>query len=156
MASNFPAYVCINEDASLVREYTPGTAAGEQMKVGEIVQWDDANNWVERAGADPTPILGICEVDSEQARLLTASGKIPIRILNPNTIVCMASATTPVVATHVGQKYGIVRDGTTGFWLVDVSDTVNTRVIVDDVDITSGAEKWYVRFLQANLLYAGS
>ena len=156
MASSFPAYVTYGEDAgSEVQEFTPGTAAGEQMKPGEFVVWDDANNWVERGGADPTPILGISEVDSEQARVLTASGKIPIRVLKgAKAVICMCSDTTPVVATHVGQKYGIVRDGTTGFWKVDVSDTVNTRVIV--LDVETSPERWYVQPLPAQLLYGNA
>ena len=122
------------------------------MKPGEVVVWDDSNNWVERGGTDPTPILGLSEVDSEQARVLTANGKIPIRVIKGSkAVICMCSDTTPVVATHVSTKYGIVRDGTTGFWKVDTSDTSNTRIIVLDVELSP--ERWYVQFLPAQLLF---
>jgi hypothetical protein len=153
MASSFPAYVIRNEDAgSLVEEYTPGTAAGETTSPGEFVTWDNANNWVERCGADPTAILGLAEVDSEQARVLTQSGKIPIRVLNSNAIIAISSSTTPVVATHVGNEYGITRNATTGFWQLDIGKTGGSaRALVvgcqTGSDLSGVGEAFFVRML---------
>lgn len=161
MASLFPAYVTQNEDVgSEVEEFTPGTAAGEQMVVGDLATWDDANNWIERAGTNPSAIAGICEVDSEQARLLTASGKIPIRLLKSDALVCMSSTTTPVVATHVGQEYGITR-ASGGQWQVDTAKTAgDARVVVRRVELSTdiggaGMERWYVNFLAEFLSHDG-
>lgn len=151
--SDFPAYVTYNEDqGSEVEEYTPGTAAGEQMVVGDLAVWDDSNNWVERCGTDPALILGISEVDSEQARLLTTNGKIPIRVLKSNAVLCFSSATTPVEATHLFQEYGITRNAS-GRWQVDVAKTgASARVVVRRLDISEG--RWYctvlAEFLQAD------
>lgn len=151
MASNFPTYVTMKEDeGSYVQDYAPSQVAGQTCVVGDLCYWDDTNNVIRRCGADPAAITGLCEVDSEQARVLTASGRIPIRVISPTAIFCMCSTTTPVEATHVGQVYGIARNAS-GNWEVDVSDTTNTKVFVVRVDVIGTQEIWYVRFLAASL-----
>lgn len=149
--SLFPAYVTRGEDQhSRVEEFTPGTAAGEVMVVGDFGVWDDANNWLERCGADPALIAGISEVDSEQARVLTASGKIPHRLLEAGVVLCMSSVTVYVEATHRAQEYGITR-AAGGQWQVDVAKTgASARVLVIDGDAEG---RWYVTPLAANLQF---
>lgn len=145
-ATDFPAYVSYNEDVgSVVEEYTPSQVSGETMVVGDLAVWDGANDWVERAGADPTAIVGICEGDSEEGRQLTTNGKIPIRTLNSKCRLSMSSATTYVEATHRGNEYGITRSAA-GHWRVDTAKTGgDARVLVIDGDPDTNI--WTVVFL---------
>lgn len=142
MATDFPAYIASGHDHTRVEEYTPSQVAGETFVPGDFVAWDAANDWVERAGADPTLIYGFSEVDSEKARVLTENGKVPIRKLSSMCLIAMASATTPVEATHLGVEYGVVRNAS-GHWLVDVSDTTNVRIKVERLDVENGI--WFCR-----------
>lgn len=134
MASDFPAGVAANFDKTQVFEYTPSQVAGEVFIPGDFVVWDDSNNWVERAGANPTLIYGISEVDSERGRVLTPNGKVPIRNIGPGTLVRLASATTLTEATHLNQIYGITRNSN-GHWLLDTAKvTTDARFLVVRID----------------------
>lgn len=140
MASDFPAYVCAEyEHATEVHEFVPSQTAGETAaKAGEFMYYDTADQKIKRCGADPALIAGISEVASEAARVLTPNGKVPLRLLKPNALIAMCSATTPA-ETHVAVAtgYGIVRLSS-GNWAVDISDTSNPRVFVKKVDIAKG------------------
>ena len=151
-ATDFPAHVTRGEDQhSRVEEFTPDVTV--TMLVGDFGVWDDSNNWLERCGADPALIAGISEVDSVQAALLTASGKIPHRLLEAGVVLCMSSATDYVEATHRSVQYGITRS-TAGNWRVDVSKTgASERVLVLDGD--PATNKWYVTPIAANLQFDG-
>lgn len=151
MASDFPCHITAEcEHGSEVTEFVPSQTAGETAaKAGELVYYDTATQTSKRCGADPSLIAGISEVVSENARLITPDGKVPVRCLKTNGLVRMCSATTPA-ETHVGVLYGIVRL-TSGNWAVDISDTSNTRVIVRRVDIPNGA--FFVNFVAANLQF---
>lgn len=153
MASDFPAYVTSEfEHGTEVLEFTPSTAAGETAaKPGELMYYDTATQLLKRCGADPSLILGISEVVSENARVITPNGKVPLRVLKPNALVAMCSATTPA-ETHVGVStgYGIARLSS-GNWSVDTGDTSNARVFVVAVDIPKGI--FYVKFWAANLQF---
>jgi|SRR5688572_17677207 len=147
----FPAQIAYNIDnGSVVEEYTPSQVAGETFGYGDFVFL--AANVVKRCGADPAAILGISEVVSENARLLTPNGKVPIRTLNAEAVLQMCSDTIPVEATHLNVAYGIVRDAN-GIWKVDVSDVVNTRVVVVRLNVAEGI--WFVKMLAANLTNDG-
>lgn len=139
MATDFAAYVAEGHIHTRVEEYavSPSTNASDQFIPGEFVVYDTSNDWCERAGSDPTPILGLAEVKSDEAGLLTPNGKIPVRRLYPGVVIAMCSATTPVAATHEGQQYGIARLSS-GNWAVDVGDTTNKRVQVEKVDEARG------------------
>ena len=141
-ATDFAVRVAQDYEATRVVEYIPSQVVGETMIPGEFCVWDAGNAWVERAGADPTPIYGLCEVNSEAARVITENGKIPIRKLFPGVLLAMCSATQYVAATHKGVEYGIVRLAS-GHWAVDVSDTTAIRVVVEDGDVPTNV--WYVR-----------
>lgn len=160
MASDFAAYVTRGRRFGHVEEYTPSTTAGETLVTGDFGVWDDSNNWIERAAADPTAIVGICEGESEEGRVLTGNGKIPIFVLTSNVTLAMASATQYVEATHRNQTYGITRSAA-GNWRVDVSKTGgDARVLVVDGDARSlpNGEQlniWYVQVLSANLANDG-
>lgn len=153
MASDFPAYVASEyEHGTEVQPYIPSQTAGETAaKAGELMYYDTADQKIKRCGADPALIAGIAEVSSEAARVLTPDGKIPLRLIKPNALVAMCSATTPA-ETHVGVAtgYGIVRLSS-GNWAVDIGDTANGRVMVKRVDIARGI--FFVNFIAANLQF---
>ncbi len=150
-ATDFPAYVTRGEDQhSEVEEFTPDVTL--TMLVGDLGVFDTGNDWIERCGADPALIAGISEVDSVQAALLTASGKIPHRVLYPGIKLVMSSATTYVEATHRGVEYGITRSAA-GNWRVDVSKTgADARVVVVDGDAEN---RWVVSPLAEFLQFDG-
>lgn len=151
MASDFPLTVTAQvEHGSEVMEFTPSQTAGEtSAKAGELMYFDTATQTVKRCGANPALILGVAEVVSESARVLTPNGKIPIRILKPNALVRMCSATTPA-ETHrlTTLGYDITRLSS-GAWAVNTASTANPRVQVKEIDIPSGA--FFVSFFAANL-----
>lgn len=147
----FPARVAYDHNkGSYVEEYTPSQTAGETFGYGDFVKLSAAT--VLRCGADPAAILGLSEVVSESARVLTPNGKVPIRVLDPEMVLVMSSLTVPVDATHMNVAYGIARDAN-GIWQVDVSDTTNTRVTVVRLDIANG--EWYVKVLASVLTNDG-
>lgn len=154
MASDFPAHVCAgHEHGSEVHEYAVSVTAGETAaKAGELMYFDTSTQTIKRCGADPALIAGIFEAgNSDVARLLTPNNKVPLRLLNPNALVRMCSATTPSEAhVAVSTGYGIARLSN-GNWAVDIGDTSNGRVWVTKVDIPNGV--FYVHFLAANLQF---
>lgn len=144
----FPARVAYLHDSSVVEEYTPSQTSGETFGYGDFVKLSGST--VLLCAANPASILGISEVVSEAARVLTPNGKIPIRALQSRTVLCMSSTTVPVDATHLNVQYGITRDATTGIWQVDVSKTgVNARVQVVRLNIAEGL--WFVEVVAAYL-----
>lgn len=145
MASSFPMQTAYGHDKSTVEEYTPGTA-GNAFVVGDFVILNGVEARV--AGADPAAILGFSEVRSADATQLTPNGKVPVRQITPEHVLQMCSDTTPVEATHLGQNYGITKDGTTGYWKVDVSKTGGSaRVYVDRLNVAEGI--WFVKVIAA-------
>ena len=151
MASDFPATVTAQiEHGSEVLEFIPSQTAGEvAAKSGELVFFDTADQKVKRCGANPALILGVAEVVSESARVITPNGKVPIRVLKPNALVRMCSATTPLEAHRLtATGYDIVRLAS-GNWAVNIASTANPRVQVKEIDIPSGA--FFVSFFALNL-----
>jgi len=128
-------------------EYTPSQTGGETFGYGDFVKL--VANVVKLCTADPPSILGISEVVSQNARLITPNGKVPIRVLSNNAVLLMSSLTVPVEATHLNVQYGITRDAN-GNWQVDTSKTGGSaRVEVVRLDIAQGY--WYVKVIPAYL-----
>lgn len=151
MSPLFPAHVARGHDFAPVEEYTPGTGANAFV-YGDFVILNGVEARV--AGADPAAILGFSEVNSEDNKLITANGKVPVRHLSPETVLCMCSDTVPVEATHLGQQYGITKDATTGYWKVDTTKIgASARVYVERLNVAEG--KWYVKVLAANIATDG-
>ena len=147
MASNFPIEVLNHEAEDIM--YFPVTA-GQTFTVKALVFL--TSGAVTECGADPANILGIALAPASVG--LDANGSIyggtniPILVLDPDHICWMASATTPVFATHVGTAYGIEK---TTNWRVDTTDTGATRVVVTNVSLSPTQEGFYARFLATNL-----
>lgn len=138
----FPAYVAYGRDASKVEEYTPGAGANEPFLPGDLVKLSSEKAVL--CGADPASVHGISEVDSEKAKLLTANGKVPVLVLDDETVLCMCSDTVPVEATHLGNEYGVANAGN-GVWKVDTAEVTTKVVQVVRLNIPEG--RWYVKVI---------
>jgi hypothetical protein len=149
----FPATIAYDHNkGSYVEEYTPSAVTAETFGYGDFVKL--VGNVVKLCGADPATILGISEVISEKAKVLTPNGKVPVRTLNPEITLVMSSTTVPVEATHLNQQYGITRDPTSGIWQVDTAKTgASARVEVVRLNVAEGI--WYVKPLAAYLSNSG-
>ena len=154
MASAFRAYVSKGaEVGTRVVGFVPAQGASEPFIVGDFVVCSTGESGeVEVCGADPTLIAGISEISSEAHRVLTPDGRVPVRIIfGAGVEIALASATTPVRATHVGNSYGITKTGNN--WLLDVAKTTtSSRCRVVDVDVDKGI--FFVVFHQNVLQFA--
>lgn len=152
MASLFPASVAAGyEHATRVQNYTPSTDA---IVVSSLVYFDTGTQTIKLCGADPALIAGIAEGAKNTAQSasertnLHPSSKMPVRLLSTGALVALSSPTT-LSEANVGVLYGIVNVG--GVWQLDTTDTTNTRVLVERVDV--GTNTAFVRFIAANLQF---
>lgn len=154
-------FVAPSQNYPTVRGY-PVYTSGTAFSAGDLVLYDTTNNGLVRCGADPALIAGIAHQSSANASLYVPNGLVPVSILDASTPVVMALASGTPSDTLIGDAYGIARNAD-GFWEVDTSDTVATRVTIIDVfpsRATSGADPrsfgqtWVVvNFLAANLQF---
>lgn len=154
MASDFPVQLSMKHEAGYeVRYFTLDNA--HTVKPGAFVFLNTTDNEIEKCAVDPALILGIALAHGAPGLAAGAvnnskwlyEGKIPVAVLTPSIILAMCSATTPA-ASHLTDAYGIV-ELASGAWAVDVGETVNTRVVVHDIDAVNGI--FYVSPLAANL-----
>lgn len=121
----FPATPAFAADSS-IREYVEGAA--QTFKLGAAVVL--TAQLIVECGADPASILGFAQ---------HAAGK---NIPATKDLVAVASegqkfwmaAGTAYVAADIGVSFGIVKDAN-GIWVVDRTETVNTRVYLHYVDL---------------------
>lgn len=150
MATNFAPILGMKDTGYEVRLFP--VTAGQTFIAGALVYL--TSGALSECGADPTSIAGVALAPASMG-LATAGSiwggtKIPVALLSPTAIVFMASATTPVFATHVGTAYGLVKSTN---WLVDISETSTTSVVVVDVAVSPQPEGFYVRFSADHLQF---
>lgn len=149
MASTFtPCIQGTPNDYPIVRPYQ--IEAASAIVAYDLVFFDTADNLVKPCGADPALILGIA-LSTGANKTIYPGSAIPVAILNPDVLVCMASATTPAQA-HLARPFGIEKTG--NLWRVDTTEVGATRLTVIDYSPHSGdvGQEWFlVRFLAANL-----
>lgn len=156
--SSFPAYIAQEiENGTSVQEYTPD---GTDIPVtGDLVFYDVSTATVKRCGANPALIAGISEVNTtpgfrpNSAQSLTPDGKVPIRTTTSRAIWAFSCATT-LTEANVGEDYGVTRDGTTGFWQIDLSKSgSNQRFRIVRIDAVNQIA--YAVLLSANAQFGG-
>ena len=148
MASSFTPVVQPGSPQPRVAHFAPDTSA--TFVAGDLVYFDTADNLIKECGADPALILGFARC-SVADRAINPQSLIPVDIIEPGQVWLMGSATTPSDAT-LARSYGIVQ--TSGKWLVDTTDTSNTRVTTIGYSPRTGQvgpEHYAVKFLAANL-----
>lgn len=145
----FPPFLGGPEEPSQLFDFAPDGAA--TFKTGALVYYDTSTKTLKECGADPALIAGVACGDAVPGtgKFPNTTGSIQALVLSPETVVCMASAVA-ADGSHVGTAYGVVKDAS-GFWAVDTTDVVNTRVVVVREDVTNNV--YYVRFLAANLQF---
>jgi hypothetical protein len=143
MASNFPPQL-VQKESSAYIDYFPVTA-GQTFIAGALVVYSTTTNSIDECGADPTSILGIAmapaSVGLDAAGSIYGGTKIPVYVLGADTILFMASSTTPA-QSHVGDTYGLVKSTN---WLVDTSETGAPCVTVIGISNSPMQEGFYVR-----------
>ena len=119
---------------------------------------------VEEGGADPTPIVGVSmenaaskpgfEVGHSTFVIATTGrvSEVTVARANRQTIFsgrAVNGATDPVTPTqsHIDEVYGILKSSND--WVIDIAETVNTRIEIVDVDIDE--KIFFFKFLEANL-----
>lgn len=152
MASNFPIQVMGTYSPDRVR-YLPVKAA-ETFIIGAMVKLSSGE--VTECGSDPGAWTGLALAPASVG-LATAGSvfgdprgtkMIPIFVVTPLDTLFIASATTPVQATHFSVKYGVVKSTN---WLLDISETSATIFSVLDVSVTPQQEGFYVRAMASRL-----
>ena len=129
--------------------------ATQTFLVGAPLAW--ASGYLQEAGSDPTAIVGIA---AEPGHNAAASGdnRIAYWPLTGNVFeanLAQAASNTTSATTSIGTLYGIVkRSSGTVHWVVDSSDTTNTRCVIVDFAAPSVATdvnaRVLIHFLQAN------
>jgi hypothetical protein len=134
-----------NEDTDC-REFAEDASA--TYKIGACVLLA-ADEEIEECGADPAAIMGVALHDAGNHPL---PGRCLVAVASSEHATFFFSGTRDPLLSDRNQKYGLVKDAG-GNWVIDLTDTVATRVYVKDVDLTRGL--YHVTILEANRQAAG-
>jgi hypothetical protein len=108
-------------------------ASGASFPQGSLVLLNGSGQWAE-CGADPVSIGGVAATPAGNNSTgfgWNAKQEFPpgyLQVITLNQDVRFRAKYTGTLPAADGGSYGVVKDGTTGLWLVDFSDTVATRV----------------------------
>lgn len=122
----FPALPAFAADQS-GQKFTE--AASQTFKLGAAVLVDGSQNIAE-CGADPAAIKGF--VAHPAGKNIPATEDL-VWVASEGQKFWMSGTSNPVKA-NINQSYGIVKDAD-GIWIVDITDTVATRLYVHNVDL---------------------
>lgn len=150
--SAFKAYVTKNIEHTNVEEFTPDGSA--VWLSGDFVFYDTSTDTMKKCGADPALIAGLAENPSTYGAALALNGKVPVRLLNADTVIAMPSD-TDFDATKIGDTVDI-SDATGGVWKLLPASTSNPRALIIGgilaADSLDGAI-WFVQLIAANLQF---
>lgn len=123
-------------------------ASGEAWEVGSLVVLDGSEDLTE-CGTDPASILGwaLAEVAAgdlagDMAGLGIGCGVLVAR----EGVTCWMEGDNAPTKADLNQSYGVTTSG--GVWIVDGTDTTNTRVYVHEID--TDRNMYRVSILAAN------
>lgn len=139
-----PAMHAYPQDAR-VQEFD--LTAGQTFLEGAAVFLTGSPEKVSECGTDPATILGFA---LHAAAKTVIAGKVLVALAESASRFWM-STTSGLVATDQNVLYGIVKDSD-GVWVVDRTETTNTRVEVLRVDLSRTMA--LVNVLAANRQYA--
>jgi hypothetical protein len=117
-------------------------AGAQTFKLGAAVLLDGSQNIAE-CGADPAAIRGFA---AHPANLGIPTTKVLVWKAWEGQQFYMSGTSAPAKA-NIGVNYGVVKDSD-GIWTVDLTDVVNTRVHVHNVDLDRNL--YLVSILAAN------
>ena len=118
------------------RFHTYPLSAGQDFQKGAPVVLE-AGGTVAETGTDPASILGFATADKSGYDWQTDSfGHVTPRVpVAESTQEFRGTLTgTHVAATDIGAEFGLVEDGTTGYWVVDRTETTAARVTIIGVE----------------------
>lgn len=141
--SDFPLIYMKNHNAYDMQYYKPAAAATFKAQV--LVVLNTGTGEIDECGVDPALILGI--VHSTAAAKFLYDNRVPVAVITSELMVGLSGV--GLIATDVGKDYGIAKNGTSGNWQIDRTETVNTRFHIDEVDIANQIA--WGKFLAANL-----
>jgi len=119
-------------------------ATGETFLAGAFVTLNGSDEAEEVTGSDPTDLYGIA---AENAEDVVEAGYVLVHHFDQSTYIAMQGTRTPL-ASDIDVDYGIVKDAD-DVYVVDLTDTTNTRVTVCDVSLTR--ELYFVKVLSAHI-----
>jgi hypothetical protein len=122
----YPALPATHEDFQ-ADEFSE--AAAQTFKMGAAVLLD-ASEDIAECGADPAAILGFA---AHPATKNIPATKDLVWKASEGQKFWMAGSSNPVKA-NINQLFGIVKDAD-GIWIVDITETVNTRVYIHNIDL---------------------
>lgn len=140
---------------------------GEAIVKGSLVV-DDANGELVLCGADPASIRGVALEPTESklgwgepnvAETVFATGRaqeVSIAVADREQEFSGRMENAAVIVaplqTHIGTKYGVAN--VAGEWVIDETETVNTRVIITDIVERLGPHDGYhlFKFLESTLV----
>jgi hypothetical protein len=120
--------------------------AGQTYLDGALVFLTGSPLKVSECGTDPAAILGVAKHPAAGRAELLATKQL-VDIAGADKTFWMSGSTAPTTS-HVGNKYGVVKDSD-GIWTVDITDVTNTRLFVQAIDTRKNRFK--VVFLAANV-----
>lgn len=108
-------------------------ATGEDFTKGAPVVMSGGE--VSEGGADPASILGfatagVADYSWQEDTFGYVSKRVPVAL---SDMEFRGTLEGTFAAADVGTEYGLVEDAS-GFWVVDKTDTTNTRVVITGVD----------------------
>jgi len=151
MPSEFPAFITYGEGQHSRNEhFLPPADGATELHYGHLVIAAEGAETVARAASPAINVIGLSEVDSSKAKLLTPHGMIPIRLISTGAVIVFSSDTDPVIADHLNSEVGIVYDADTDNYKVDPAGT-GWRVV--RLDVPEG--RWYCTPIAAALAPSG-
>lgn len=105
-------------------------AAAQTYKQGALLFLDGSGNTTE-CGADPAAIYALA--NGPAGLHPEGSTQTTVTELGSGQRVWMPVSSAPTKADNEGREYGVAKDAD-GIWVVDLTDIVNTRVYVHQVD----------------------
>lgn len=161
------------------REFFPAAAApgvediqslayadGQTFKKGALVVIGSAGTITE-CGADPGAlgVTGVALQDAGSGLGYDAANspavvtgrvqEVSVAMANRNTVFrgrAIISAVDPGVPlqTHIGEQYGVAKDAD-GIWYIDFAETSAKVVQIVDIDLVTGRNDFFFKFLEAVL-----
>lgn len=122
-----------------------------------------ADGELEEGGTDPTAIVGVAlepansspgyEMGHNPSVITWRAQEVSYTTANRSTIFAgrgVNGGTDPVTPTQtqIGENFGLTKDAT-NTWVIDISDTSNTRVRIVDIDVEQRI--YFFKFLEAAL-----
>jgi len=116
--------------------------SGETFNAGDFVG-KSGTEVIALSGTDPTPIWGLA---TEGTASNLETGFVMLFDADDSNIFGIKGSRVPV-AGDKGVEYGIVLDSD-GIWILDLTETVNTRMNVQSVNV--GRELYFVKVMTAH------